>query len=429
MKTERIVLLLRSCLLALIVLSVYSCTKWQSWSSIYDPNASYDTTGPVISGITPQDGMSGYREIVISGQNFPTSSDSVLIFFQSKTPTIKSLSPNRIVVYRPVMDASEYGATINVIVENPYVVQTVDTIHYQLEAPVAQFCDLHTEPYPLGVMEFDKDGYLYAAAAGNRLLFQITPDGAVWNRIMGQTQIPIDLAGITDMKFGPGGYLYCEVGTGDMYRIDVVSRARITSPFVSFPYSAGNLAKFDFDPSGRFYTSGDIGLFLADTNGNASPTGHYGGGVKIIELRVVNGFLYAAHGSILSKNVINADGSLGPDQLVVDVSTVPGLSGCTLSSFNIDETGVVYLAVYYSSQNRAGYSIFVVESPTSVAPFYYDEGMLPTPVDQILWSNNSRYLYLNRSFSLLQDSTGTGNYRLYRMGTLHNGAPYNGRGL
>lgn len=430
MKTSKISKLFLLLPALLMLGSLDSCTKWQSWSPIYDTKAKLDTTGPIITSILPSDGMAGYREITITGRNFPADTDSVIVFFQDKNPVIKSMSPTQIVVYRPLMGANQYGVSLRVVVENPFVVETVDTVPYQLEAPVAQFCDLHSEPLPLGVMDFDKDGYLYSASAGNKALFQITPNGSSWSRLLDRTKMAnSELQTITDMKFGPGGYLYCEVGSGDIFRLDVVNKTVVSSPFETLPGEAGNVSKFDWDPSGKFYTSGDQGLFLADTNGNATSTGHYGGGTTVSELRVIGGNLYVAHGSILSKNLINVDGSLGSDVTVIDVNTIPGITSGTITSFNLDVNGTVYLSVSYTSQSSSKYSIFEVQGQT-VFPFYQDPAMLPTSVDQLLWSNNSRYLYLNRSISGVATDSATGiigNYRLYKMGTLQNGAPYTGR--
>jgi len=68
-------------------------------------------------------------------------------------------------------------------------------------------------------------------------------------------------------------------------------------------------------------------------------------------------------------------------------------------------------------------SVDGLESDGSVTPFYVDN-ILPDLVDQLVWAYDSRYLYLNRSQSLI----GAGS-RVYRMGMEKKGAPNIGRNL
>ena len=412
-----------------MIFSFAGCTKWEMPPSIYDQSAKSDTTAPFITGFLPADSaIAGYREITIFGRNFPTDTSAIHIFFQDRIPVIKSLTSSQIVLYRPLLDANEYGIKLTIKVENPSIVAAVKNRPYQLEAPVTQFADLSLVTRTLSVMEFGKNDTLYAASS--RYLYTITSDGAWVTQHMDQSLLGPDLAKITDMKFGPGGYLYCETGGSKrgIYRIDVVNKTKVSSPFMTLPAAAGSVAHLDFDATGKIYTAGTNGVFITDTSSHTTSTGHYNGNT-ITELRVINSTLYVAYGSVLSKNTIKSDGSLDVDQTVVDLSTIADLSSCTINSFNLDDAGTVYLALSYQTSIHPTYAIFVVESSQLVTPFYHDPDLLRSPVDQILWTNNSRYLYLNRSTTIPRDTANSGNYRLYRMGTLHNGAAYNGRNL
>ncbi|MBN1397335.1 MAG: IPT/TIG domain-containing protein [Bacteroidetes bacterium] len=409
------------CLFIGILIALNGCTEYEE-PGLISATTTTPSASPVITGISPANAaLSGVREITIMGQNFATNGiDTNWIFIGGISPIVKSIDPTQITIYRP----ANYGDSLLMTIAIPRAMTTA-TIRYTIEQPIEQFGDFTRYSNKFTVMEFDKNGYLYVMDNG-RNLYQVTRDGLYITKLMGQESIGSALATTTDMKFGTGGLLYCVVGNKrGIYRIDVSTTDRVSNPYITLPSAAGNLSKLDFDASGNIFTAGNKGVFRVSTSDVVTETGHYNGNA-ITELRIIGNDLYVSYGSILSKNVINTDGTLGNDELVVDVSTKAGLSSCTINSFNIDAAGTIFLSL----TGNPDYSIFVIESDGSVMPYYKEPSILPSAnTDQLIWSNNSRYIYLNRSsnFPSVPDTAGSNNYRLFKMGLPEVGKPYNGR--
>jgi len=152
-----------------------------------------------------------------------------------------------------------------------------------------------------------------------------------------------------------------------------------------------------------------------DLTGTVVSTGHYTG-ITIVEVRVFNNHLYIADSKNIWRNIINTDGTLGPDESLVNLNDISELDTCIISSFNIDIDGRIFLCI----QEHSRYSLFVLESSVSVTQFYVDN-ILPLNVKQILWGYNSRYMYLNRSRMI------TSGMRVHQIGMDKVGAPNYGR--
>jgi hypothetical protein len=394
---------------ALILFLVSSCTEYKEPALIFDPNEVNPIGSPVITSVMPAgSAIAGVREITILGGNF-TSGDTTWVFIGSQSPIIKSISNTEIVAYRP----PNYGNALDIKVVVPSAEAVGRLGDYNLEIPIAEL-PIFNSPPRFFVMEVDKYGACWVA--GPRRIDKISSDGLFATVFMDRTMFNSRFVSFTDMKFGAGGFLYLALGLRtEIFRIDPRDSTRAPETYVVLPNAT---AKLDFDASGNIYTGGGDGIYVVDANRTITATGHYGG-KTITEIRVFNGYLYVSDAKNVWKSVIGAGGSLGPDELVVNLNDLPSLSGCTISSFNIDVAGTVYLAL----RNHPQYTVFVVESEASVTPFYVDN-IIPSLVDQLVWGHDSRYLYLNRSNSLI----GAGS-RVYRMGMERNGAPNLGRDL
>jgi len=121
------------------------------------------------------------------------------------------------------------------------------------------------------------------------------------------------------------------------------------------------------------------------------------------------------------RSQINSDGSLSGKEVLLNLSSIPGLSTYFISSFDIDENGSIYLCI-----NHPTYKVFFRENETSVTPYYYDTGILPNTVNLLAWGTD-RYLYLISSSLRQSGSTLYASERLYRMTQDKNGAAYQGR--
>jgi len=392
-------------LITFFVLSfVFACTKYEEPGLINDPNKTYSKS-PVVTGVIPKDSaIAGVREIIISGTDFATGGgDTTWVYIGGKPAKIKSISSDRIVIYRPALADDKYGKPIHISVLNPNALGTAKITNYKLEQPVIRYGNFSNYIYNLFAVEVDRQENLFIATRRYVLKF----DG---REITQSPQLTNDFARITDLKFGPGGYLYIPVDKADIYRMDVSTWK--TEKYVTLPNVT---SRIDFDEKGNLYTAKANGIYVVNPDKNIISTQKLNG-ITIVELRVYNGFVYAASSSALYKiPILDSKGNLGEPQLVIDIKSYPEFSNCDLSSFTISNDGSIYLCL----KNHPSYSIFVLEKDNTITPFYVDN-ILPQRVDQIIWGN-SRFVYLNRG-TLLKDSV-----RVYKMGMDKNGAPYLGR--
>jgi hypothetical protein len=390
---------------SLIMFLLSSCTHFDEPGLINQPDQTY-SENPVITGITPSDSaVAGVREIIIAGQNFSIDGkDTNWVYIGGKAAEIKSVSSSQLVVYRPVI----FGNSLDINVVIPSALSIAKVLKYKIEEPVIEFSDFSYQHYTLTAFDVDNQENIYVGT--HRALLKLAPNGIDLNEIAGSSTLGSAFNTFTDMKFGPGGYLYALVGRKDIYRLDPATGEN--NSYVTLP---NNSDKLDFDANQNIYTGRRDGILVVNSDKTITSTGKYDN-IPIVEIRVLNGYLYTASASTLWKNQILDDkGSLGDDETVVDISSIPSLSNCEISSFNMDNQGTVFLCL----KNHPQYSIFVLENDGSVTPFYKAD-ILPQSVDQIIYGSG-RYMYLSRGL-MVADSV-----RFYRMGMEHNGAPYLGR--
>ncbi len=359
---------------------------------------------PVISEIIPADSaLAGIRELVIRGSNFATGgADTTWVYIGGEAAAPKSLSSTEIVVDRP----SLYGDDIAISVVVPTALSVAQVNSYGIEMPVEEWGDFSYENYDLTSMEVGPDETIYVAT--RRKIITLASDGVTINTL---GEYPSAFANITSLKFGPDGYLYALVGKKDLYRIDISTG--LEENFARIPK---NTTQMDFDENGNIYCARKDGIYLVKPDQSVSETGKLDD-MTLEEMRVFNGYLYAAESKALYKlEILDSNGSLGDPVTILDINDMEGFLTCDITSFSIDINGTIFICVI----QHARYSIFVLEDNGELTP-YYEKDILPRSVDKLIWGND-RYLYLNRGLSLDRDSL-----RLYRMGMATEGAPYSGR--
>lgn len=388
----------------LIIASLFlsACYEYEKPPEINTPTLDY-SGNPLINHIEPGDSaVAGVREISIVGQNFAVDgNDTNWVFIGGEPALIKSISSERIVVHRPPI----FGDNIDINVIIPTALATAKVSNYKIEEPVVQYGDFQYEAYDLMDIEVDEQENLYIAT--RRKLIKLASNGIDITEVGSYGS---DFAKITDLKFGPEGYLYVLVGDNEIFRIDISTG--IEEEYFVIPE---NTDVFDFDETGNIYAGRRDGIFVINPDKNVTSTGRYDG-IPIIEVRVFDNYLYVSSASALYRNqILDNTGSLGDDQLVVDLDQTSEFQSTDISSFNIDENG----SIYFCLKSHPKYSIFILENDGSLSP-YYKANILPLRVDNIIWGND-RYVYLNRG-TQPRDSV-----RLYRMGMDKAGAPNIGR--
>jgi hypothetical protein len=408
-------------ILALVVLS--ACNNFDAPPTMWDPNKSYPT-GSVITGVLPvNSAIAGVREITLIGK-FSSNLDSNWVYFGSEQAIIKRMSAaaDTLVVYRPAISGA---FTINAVVVQA---DSFAKISYNLESPIRS-SDISAIAGTGLVMEANKGDTMWIASKGyiNMLLPNGTDlipykDTSYLKAKIGKAAT--DFAqNFSDMKFGPQGFLYATFSTSTSNILYQLHPDSATPVVYKQSTVTNSISKFDFNSNGDIYTGYKSGLFLAKQGSAPVTVGDYTG-VTFVEIRVINGYVYAANTTSLFRSLINADGTVENKETVVNIATDTHLTGCTISSFNLASEGTVLVSLL----GNAKYSLYILENG-SLSPYYYLSNILPTGIDQLIWGGD-RYLYLSRG------KTGTSTAtRLYRMGmakednTPLHGAPYLGRSL
>lgn len=393
------------------VIIISGCNFYDEPEDINNSNKTYPSS-PAITRIVPEsNAIAGVREIIIEGQNFAVDNpnDTVWVYIGGRPAIIKSITQDKITVYRP----ASFGEGLAVDVVKHDATSLAQYKNYNIEVPIAQFGDfrlIHT--YPLYSIEIDKDENIFVGGHGK--IFKQSTDGLYiteWADLS-----PSTFNKITDLRFGPGGYLYAANDKRDIYRFNPTAEDTVERGIEKYVNIPKNTAVIDFDASGNLYAARRDGIFIV-MNGTKEikETGHYDG-LQIDQIRVVSDYVYTLSAKKISKNRINGDGTLGADETVLDLSAHQDFTNYQLSSFNISEDGILYLCI----TGHPDYSLFIVENDGTIAP-YYTDNIIPRSIDQIIWGSG-RYIYLNRGLTLPKDST-----RVYRMGMDRNGARYPGR--
>jgi len=407
-----------------------SCVDFEEPAAIYDP--SYPKTDdPVITGVAPAGiAMGGVREIRITGQNLGVKgSDTDWVFVGGVRAEIKEIiGTQTIVVYRPQLSEGNYGSQIQINVTAPNAIDTSANTEYMVESPgetVGNYGTNFSGNVFLAV-DFDNQENIYIATG--RAVWRNDPSGNTLAQMAGNfPRNPFE--SITDAKLGPGTpginmYLACGIDIIYRVRVDTVQTGTVRPAAVdTLP---GNVSKLDFDANGNIYSGGSAGVFLTTlSDGSTSQSLGYEGTTNIKGLRIVyegtNGYIYVGDSLNIWRSQINSDGSLSGKEVLLNLSSIPGLSTYFISSFDIDENGSIYLCI-----NHPTYKVFFRENENSVTPYYYDTGILPNTVNLLAWGTD-RYLYLISSSLRQSGSTLYASERLYRMTQDKNGAAYQGR--
>jgi hypothetical protein len=440
------------CLLIVSLFVLCACNHFDAPTEVWNPDKPLPK-GPYISNVLPANtAVAGVREITIIGQNFSTNPDSFFVRFGLQPLTIKSISisatTDTIVISRPAI----FGFN-NISIMYP-ASDSIAKYPYTIEKPITADAVVSTIfSGDLLVMEADKGDTIWIADmpnSGVKLghIYKLLPDGVTMTVFKDTAYLVPKINGkasvftnpFADLKVGPGGFLYTTFvlpNTSTSSSIYCMFPDSNT-PKVYATLSSNNAAKFDFDNNKNIYTGKNNGLFLVKPDGTNSSVGDYTGNITFGEIRVIknsnnNKFVYALIGAAaarptftqLYRSPINNDGTLGNKQLVYDVTADTAFSGCTISSINVKSDGTILLSLYTNSavNGNQNYSLFVLENNGSLTPYYKDNTILPTGIDQLIWGSG-RYLYLSKG----QTNTN-GAPRFYQMGMEQNGAPYFGRNL
>ena len=401
---------------------ISGCEEYDIGEVIFKEDIDF-TGSPVITAIEPADGADvGVRVITIHGENFISQKDSIpFVYIGAKKSLLKSISDTRIEIYRPTV----YGDSLTIRLKrnDGWELGTVE--NYRIDRAVEPYQEINEN----GLARFyaiamDADTNMYISSSD--LIYILHPPSPAFaaETLYAETEF----RALTDMKMGPGGYLYILSGDTNIYRIEPVTFT--TDTFALFHY---DLSKFDFDANHNLYVGSDSGLTVVFPDGQikAEKQG-YETGFTFQSIRVYSGFVYLAaryNGSeasypsagIWRSEIINSSGDLGDEELYFSYSGSGDFADGTIAGITFTNNGDMYVGV----NGHPTHPIWIIHPDLSYEPLYQDTGFFnfgsDRQVNQIIIGNDN-YLYLLRA---APNATSDHN-RIIRFGLPVEGAPYYG---
>ncbi|MEM1056443.1 MAG: hypothetical protein AAGI52_13050 [Bacteroidota bacterium] len=384
------------------------------------------TTGPVV--------LAGIDEITIRGANFPSSADSVFVYFEGEsgevpeTGVILSVNPAEIRLRVPNMPTADRLR-----------VSTIGAENYSTAVPITlarafvPFGDLDPRSGSLeGPSAVAGDGsgeVLVSISAGGSSggVVRFTPDG-VREPFMDPRNVWTDMA----LGGSMGDQVYA---TQNVQAIFTLPDARPVQPVL--PNFRIRLAALTPDSDGRIWAAGSAGsasnpvtpqLHRFNLDGSVVSTDFPD--TNVADLLVFGGDLYvaatrtspAAEAKVWRLPIL-ADGTLGAEQVVYDVAAdQPGLRPSALA-FAADGTLLVGIAPPTSDPRLpVEFPVIVVAPSGASSPLY--PGVLPSPVSAMAWGAGSELYLVQSSIPPPEGEEGDPTpAALYRVETRLQGAP------
>ena len=346
------------------------------------------SNGPSISSITPGEAVPGINTITINGTHLDmVANDRVFLDDVGNIviqPEVISITPTSITIRRPNFETN--GCMIKL---NPDSGAVVKFGPYKI-SPVIKEYGSFKDNNPLSCLTVDKAENVYGA-----LTMPVQPDGRTPFTIYKLTPdenrrtlitLPV-IAGLpaivpTDMKVGPGGYLYLFRNHKVIQRIDT-STGEI---FSWFSISGSKKAMFgDFDASGYLYTGGpksDLWIIGQDSTGKSS--GIYDKD-SIFAITVANNYLYVASKTgntkyAIYRHTILSGGDIGVQETVLDL-TATAYAEERVRSLSISEDGTMFIGLLNVDP-------MLVVSPDGQIDVFY-KGIIPLYVDHAAYGTGS----------------------------------------
>jgi hypothetical protein len=399
MKANRFLLVITFLMTALVTGCKYNVTA-PLWDQPYTPPpaASITSVNP------PQEAKGGVNTITINGQNLVISPDSTLVYFDSYSAQIVSMTSTAIVVRRP--NIASDSATIKVIPQDAYT----EGIYkgYKIDKVLENYGGF-LQNLALCVATVDKNENLYVVETVSRNIHKVTPNGV-------NTIIAIASHAPFDGKIGPDGNLYLTENNRNIDKVDLTTNTK--SKWTTLP--PGLVVKYcDFSSNNYFYCGGtgsDLIYVPFDSSSIAVASGIYTND-DIQAIRFYNGYVYVASVDLTTngptkiwRDKVNADGSVGSRELVFDLNTIGNKAVVSGLAFRAD--GKMYVTTYAASDPM----IVIDPSSNSWDTFY--KGILPQYCQGICWGSGN-YLYMING-----NTAGNITWLAYRVDMGQTSSPY-----
>lgn len=375
------------------------------------------TTATVsIASIDPAAAAAGVNYITIHGANFTGAIDTLVvkssdkdtsyrylyngIYFDDVKADVVEFSDTMIKVRRPRLATNACQVKV---VSNKAMATAKYAQPYRIDAVVGRY-GMFNEDLPLAVVAVDAAENLYVVETNTRYIQKITPAGDKTN-LATALRVPFDAS------IGPDGNLYLAGNNRAIDKLDVATGA--IARWVNLP--SGKVVKFlDFGPGGYCFAGGtrtDLVVVPGDLSSTAVSAGFYAT-QEILAIRCYNGAVYvavratAADPVKIFRHVIGDKGSVGPQELVLDLSKTGEFAGRTLKAISFAADGTMILATDAADP-------LLSYNPATGQMDYFYKGILNPYCKHFAWGSQN-YLYM-----ICGDDTAGEEWTIYRvdMGT------------
>jgi len=398
-------------IVVLISASIFyiSCEDEQYPDDIWDQNDTGNPT-PVITSVDPPDSaFAGADEITINGQYFSSSTNEILVYFNSELGDILQASETSIVVSPPniVADSIE----IKVAIQGAFLFGVYEN-YYTLYPRIVKYGNFDPFEESVWGLETDNDENLYVGLS-------IFPEGTIEKLSPPDAErdssfINAVLATPLSIRIGPDNQIYYVDGSNPY-----IIKHDLTTGEPSYNTLPGIAADLDFDENGNLYCGGSgKEIYLVLTDLTSTVVADYMD-INIKAIRVYNNYVYVAGNylgtsldipaaGIWRNQILSSSGSLGDMELVLDWVEMSG-SNSNITCLTFDENGKMYI----STDNNFGIATYDLDG--NFITLY--PKIISAPITKMTWGAGN-YLYLNYR----------GDPRaIYRLIMYEQGAPYYGR--
>jgi len=339
---------------------------------------------PKINSVNPASiAKAGDNYIRIYGENLVQGDDSTDVYFGGNKVDVLYMSKDSLVIRRPglVLDT----CTINVAPRKALVEAKYGP--YQITKVIDRYGNF-LENQALNTLLADNAENLYVFTL-SKTLYKCTPTGQ-------KDSLTSALRTVTDALLGPDGNIYYFGDSRIIDRINLITNT--TARWTQLPAVSGfNRAVKcgDIAANGYMYVGGNKTDLLGvnfNTPATIKPAGIYTAATDdIVSIRVHNGYVYVASRTTIgpvkiARHIINADGTVGVEELILDLNDFPDYATALVTSINFDINGTMYLSL--DDQN----SLLIIDQATNKPDVFYKGLIRPYCKKAVYGKQNFMYL-------------------------------------
>ncbi len=298
-------------IILVVIIPFIGCSEDEN-ISLYHPTTT-TFPNPTISSVTPiGSAVAGVDTVVIQGTGFSSILTDNEVFFNAQSAVVIQATGTEIKIIAPLLVSD--SVTIRVAVHGSY--EFSNKVGYSLKPAVAIFGDLQSIELSKTVTT-DSSGNLYTGFSVNSLEAGILKFDPLGTR---SAYAPKTGGDWTDIKMGPGGYLYAVRNIRAVYRFAPGGGAAAT--VWSALTSGVTLGDIDFDQNGNLWAGGNnISIYRIAPDKTVTTYPFTG---EIHSLRVYDGYLYFAALTDAGEKIWRAQitsGGLGTPEIYFDFAT------------------------------------------------------------------------------------------------------------